>query len=179
MERELTAQSYAGEPIRVRIDDRDIRGGEKKWQWVKRGVPVRVEIGPRDVANGKVFYGRRDTTGKLDPPLRGEFVSQIATTLDEIQCALFERSLKAREAATVRIDTLQDFEAFFSSKDEEKPEGGGLAYCHFVESPEMEAKLKELKVTVRCVPLEGEEESGKCIFTGQPSRRRGVFAKAY
>ena len=66
-----------------------------------------------------------------------------------------------------------------SRKDEERPDGGGLAYCHFVESPEMDEKLKALKVTVRCVPLDGENEPGKCIFTGQASTKRGVFAKAY
>jgi prolyl-tRNA synthetase len=178
LERELASQTYAGEPVRVRIDNRDIRGGDKKWQWVKRGVPVRIEIGPRDVAGGKVFYGRRDSTGKFDLP-RAEFLAHISKTLDEIQHALFERALAAREAATVRIDSLKEFEAFFGSKDEERPEGGGLAYCHFVESPEMDEKLKALKVSVRCVLLDGEEESGKCLFTGQPSQRRGVFAKAY
>ncbi len=178
LEQDLVAQTYAGEPIRVRIDNRDIRGGEKKWQWVKRGVPVRVEIGPRDVASGKVFYGRRDSSGKFESP-RAEFVAHIGKTLDEIQTVLFGRAVEKRALATVRIDSLPEFETFFASKDEEKSEGGGLAYCHFVESPEMEEKLKDLRVTVRCVPLGGEEETGKCIFTGQPSKRRGVFAKAY
>ena len=70
----------------------------------------------------------------------------------------------------MRIDSLKEFEAFFTPKNEEQPEiHGGLAYCHFVESPEMDEKLKELKVTIRCVPLDGEDEPGKCIFTGQPS----------
>lgn len=178
LEQDLVAQTYAGEPIRVRIDNRDIRGGEKKWQWVKRGVPVRAEIGPRDVASGKVFYGRRDSPGKFESP-RAEFVAQIGKTLDEIQSVLFGRAVEKRAMATVRIDNLQEFETFFASTDEEKSEGGGLAYCHFVESPEMEEKLKSLKVTVRCVPLGGEEEAGICIFTGQPSTRRGLFAKAY
>jgi prolyl-tRNA synthetase len=178
LERELTSQMYAGEPVRVRIDNRDIRGGDKKWQWVKRGVPVRVEIGPRDIAGGKVFSGRRDSTGKFDSP-RAEFIAHITKTLDEIQHALFQRALAAREAATVRIDSLKEFEAFFASQDEEKSEGGGLAYCHFVESPEMDEKLKALKVTIRCVPLGAGGEPGKCIFTGKPSARRAVFAKAY
>jgi prolyl-tRNA synthetase len=178
LERELTAQLFAGEPVRVRIDNRDIRGGDKKWQWVKRGVPVRVEIGPRDIAGGKVFYGRRDSTGKFEAP-REVFVAHIGKTLDEIQHALYQRAVQAREAATTRIDTLKDFEAYFASTDEERAEGGGLAYCHFVESPEMDEKLKSLKVTVRCVPMKAEDEPGKCLFTGKPSQRRGVFAKAY
>jgi prolyl-tRNA synthetase len=178
LERELAALTYAGEPVRVRIDNRDIRGGDKKWQWVKRGVPVRAEIGPRDVASGKVFYGRRDSTGKFEAP-RAEFIAHLPKTLDEIQHALHDRALKAREAATVRIDNLAEFEKFFVSTDEDRNEGGGLAYSHFIESPEMDEKLKTLKVTARCVPLGAEEEEGKCIFTGKPSKRRAVFAKAY
>jgi prolyl-tRNA synthetase len=178
LEHELAAQTYAGEPIRVRIDNRDIRGGEKKWQWVKRGVPIRLEIGPRDIAGGKVFYGRRDSSGKFEAP-RDVFVAHISKTLDEIQHALYQRALQAREASTVQIDSLKEFEDYFASKDEERSDSGGLAYCHFLESPEMEEKLKALKVTVRCVPLNAEEEDGKCLFTGQPSRRRGVFARSY
>lgn len=178
LEQELAAQTYAGEPIRVRIDNRDMRGGDKKWQWVKRGVPVRAEIGPRDVAGGKVSFGRRDVVGRLESP-RAEFVAQITKTLDEIQYGMFQRALQTREAATIQIDNLNEFEAYFASKDEERTEGGGLAYCHFAESPEMDEKLKALKVTVRCIPLNGKDEPGKCIFTGQASQRRGVFAKAY
>ncbi|MEE9603118.1 MAG: proline--tRNA ligase, partial [Thermoguttaceae bacterium] len=68
----------------------------------------------------------------------------------------------------------------FTPKNAEKPEiHGGLALCHFVDLPEVEEKLKTLKVTVRCIPLDGEDEPGKCLFTGQPSPRRALFAKAY
>ena len=107
---------YAGEPIRVRIDNRDIRGGDKKWQWVKRGVPVRIEIGPRDMAGGKISFGRRDMAGKLESP-RAEFVAHLPKMLDEIQHALLQRALKSREAATVRIDSLKEFEAYFTSEE--------------------------------------------------------------
>ena len=177
---ELASQSYEGEAVRVRIDDRDLRGGEKKWQWVKRGVPIRVEVGPRDVAGNAAFVARRDLGGKGQGVPRGELVGGIAKTLAEIQVTLFDRAVKLREESSVRIDSLKEFEAYFTPQNEERPEiHGGLAYCHFVDSPEIDEKLKALKVTVRCIPLDAEEESGKCIFTGQPSTRRGVFAKAY
>jgi prolyl-tRNA synthetase len=179
LEQDLAAQTFAGEPVRVRIDNRDIRGGEKKWHWVKRGVPIRVEIGPRDVGGGKVSIGRRDVAGKFEPS-RAEFIAGVIKYLEEIQHTLLQRAVELREKASVRIDNLKEFEAFFTPKNAEQPEiHGGLAYSHFVESSEMDEKLKELKVTIRCVPLDGEDEPGKCIFTGQPSTRRGVFAKAY
>jgi prolyl-tRNA synthetase len=180
LQKDLAGQLYDGEPVRVRIDNRDIRGGEKKWHWVKRGVPLRVEVGPRDIAEGKLMVGRRDLAGKPEAVLRNTFVANIAGSLAAIQQSLFERAARLRAESSLRIDSLNDFEAYFTPKDEERPEiHGGLAYAHFVESPEMDEKLKALKVTVRCIPLDGVEEPGKCIFTGQPSRRRGVFAKAY
>ena len=180
LKQELAAQTYDGEPIRVRIDDRDIRGGEKKWQWVKRGVPLRVEVGPRDIAEGNISVSRRDAAAKLPPMPRGEFVASAEMMLTAIQGELFAAAKEAREAAGKRIDDLKEFEAFFTPKNEERPEiHGGLAYCHFVDSPEMDEKLKALKVTIRCVPIDAEEEPGQCIFTGRPSTLRGLFAKAY
>jgi prolyl-tRNA synthetase len=171
---ELVKQSYDKEPVRVRIDDRDIRGGDKKWQWIKKGVPLLVEIGPRDIAKGEISVKRRDVEGKGESVPRVDFAYSIATRLEEIQQNLFDRAVKLRAEASTKIDSLTEFEKYFA---ESAP--GGLAYCHFTDSEAMEAKLKELKVTVRCVPLDGEEESGKCIFTGAPSNKRGVFAKAY
>ena len=139
-----------------------------------------VEIGPRDVEKNGVFVARRDVGGKGQPSGRDEFVAGIGGTLDAIQQALFERAARLRDEHTRRIDDFAEFAAYFTPKRAEQPEiHGGLAYCHFAEGPEMDEKLKELKVTIRCVPLDGDQESGTCIFTGKPSRRRGVFAKAY
>ncbi|BBO35477.1 proline--tRNA ligase [Lacipirellula parvula] len=179
LKKDLAAQQYAGEAVRVRIDDRDIRGGDKKWQWVKRGVPIRIEVGPRDIDNGTLFPARRDGV-KCEKVAPAEFVAKIAEVLAEMQQGLFDRAAKLRDEATVKIDSLAEFEKFFTPKNADNPEiHGGLAYCHFVDSPEIEEKLKELKVTVRCVPLDGEAEAGTCIFTGKPSTKRGVFAKSY
>jgi prolyl-tRNA synthetase len=180
LEQELAAQSFAGEQVRVRIDNRDIRGGEKKWQWVKRGVPIRVEVGPRDVASGGTFVARRDIGGKGAPMPRGELVANVSSMLNQIQHALFQRAAKLREDASVRIDNLKEFEAFFTPKNDGENEiHGGFANCHFVDTPEINDTLKKLKVSIRCIPLEADDEPGKCIFTGQPTTRRGVFAKAY
>ena len=171
---ELADQSYDSEPIRVRIDDRDLRGGDKKWQWVKRGVPLVLEIGPRDIAEGKVMVKRRDLAGKAEPVLRNELVATAASRLAEIQKSLFDRAATLRTSATVELNSLSEFNDYFA---ESAP--GGLAYCHFADGPVMEEKLKELKCTVRCVPLDAPRETGKCIFTGEPSPQRGVFARAY
>jgi prolyl-tRNA synthetase len=171
---ELESQSYAGAPVRVKLDDRDIRGGDKKWQWVKRGVPLRVEIGPRDVKGDGAFVSRRDVDGKGVGTPRAELLANIAKVLDEMQKNLFDRAAKLRDESSVELNSMAEFEKFFA---EDSP--GGLAYCHFVDGPEMEAKLKEMKLTARCIPLEGKKEKGKCIFSGGESDQRGVFARAY
>jgi prolyl-tRNA synthetase len=181
LKRELEGQKYHEEAIRVKLDDRDIRGGEKAWLYIKRGVPLRLEIGPRDIKSDSVFLGRRDHPPKQKSGVpRQEFVAGVIQLLDEMQAHLFDRSLALRESVTCRIDDLGEFKEYFTPANPEKPEiHGGWASCHFTEGPEMAEQLKDLKATVRCVPLDGEEEEGRCIFTGRPSKRRAIFAKAY
>jgi prolyl-tRNA synthetase len=177
---ELQGQSYDGRPVRAEIDDRDMRGGEKKWHHVKRGVPLIVEIGKRDVEKQGVACLRRDT-GEKSFPARNQFLAEIARTLDDIQRSLFARALAAREAVTQTIDDADQFREFFTPKNAAKPEiHGGLALCHFCEEdPALAEALAKLKVTIRCIPIDGEDEPGKCVLTGRPSTRRAVFAKAY
>ncbi|MCA9186724.1 MAG: proline--tRNA ligase [Pirellulaceae bacterium] len=181
---EIGQQRFADESVQVSIDDRDLRGGEKAWQHVKRGVPIRLEIGPRDVANQAVFMARRDLpasekSSKVAMP-RDQFVAQVSGLLQQMQQAFFDRALKLREDNTCSIDSLDDFRQYFTPADPDRPEiHGGFALCHWSESPEVNELLKELRVTIRCIPLEGAAEPGTCIFTGRPSQGRAVFAKAY
>lgn len=177
---EIRAQSFAGKPVRVKIDSRDMRGGDKAWQAIKQGVPVRVEIGPRDIAKGDVFYGRRDKgpKDKVSQP-RAEFVQKIAALLTEIQTALFDRARSYRDSSTRQIDSLPEFEKFFSGDEEKGDVSGGFALVHWNEAAINHPLLAKLKVTPRCIPLGRADESGRCIFTGESSSRRVIFAKAY
>ena len=164
----------------VHVDDRDLRGGEKMWQWVKKGTPIRVEIGPRDLEKGSVFFARRDTGEKAGCP-KDEFVARVRSILDEIQDGLLQRALDFRRAHSREIDSVEDFRAFFTPQNEDQPEiHGGFAWSHFCGDPEWEDRLqKKLKVTVRCIPYADQPEPGTCIFTGKPSRQRVVFGKSY
>ncbi|HEX8311802.1 MAG TPA: proline--tRNA ligase [Chthoniobacteraceae bacterium] len=178
---ELRAQSFAGEPIRVEIDQRDIGGGTKSWEWIKKGVPVRVEIGPRDLEKGSVAVGRRDRGPKEKEFLPNEeFVGKAAEILQSIQDQLLARATALRDEHTVKIDTREEFYAFFTPKNQERPElHGGFALAHWNGSPAVEEQIKnDLKVTIRCIPF-GSDELGKCVITGEPSARRVVFAKSY
>ena len=176
---ELRSQSYDGTPIRVEIDDRDIRGGEKKWHHVKRGVPIRLEIGPKDMEKNAAFLGRRDQP-KSSPIQRNELVSNISTLLAEIQQSLYDRADQLRADHTVMIDNEADFRDFFTPKNADSPEiHGGFAVCHFADEESLDPLLKELKVTIRCIPNENNDAPGKCFTTGKPAAKQAIFAKAY
>ena len=180
LQKELEAQQYAGEAVRVMIDDRDIRGGEKKWYHVKRGVPLRAEVGPRDLESDSVFLGRRDT-GESEGVGREQLVGGISGLLEEIQSNLFDRALELRESNSSQIDNLDDFTSFFTPPDgEEASIHGGFAWSYFNEDPKTTEVLRRLKVTVRCIPLDDSgQQQGTCLFTGRPSTQRAVFARAY
>jgi prolyl-tRNA synthetase len=182
---ELCAQRYAGELIRVEVDRRDLGGGVKNWEWIKKGIPVRIEIGPRDLASKTVAISRRDRPIKEKEfkPIGG-VVSLVANILEEIQHNLFDRAKALRDAHTVKIESRDVFYDFFTPKNKEKPEiHGGFALAHWSGDAAVEAQIKEdLKVTIRCIPFDDEirdETPGICIFSGDPSPRRVLFAKAY
>jgi prolyl-tRNA synthetase len=107
-------------------------------------------------------------------------MANVVKILDEIQSLLFQRAVEMRTQNSHRIESLADFRDFFGQGErEESAEQGGFVYAHWSESAAMHDVLKELKVTPRCIPLDAETESGKCLFTGQPSTKRLVFAKSY
>jgi prolyl-tRNA synthetase len=169
-------------PIEVEVDERDLPGGAKSWEWIKKGAPLRIEIGPRDLEKGSVALYRRDQGPKEKTfPVAADVPASLPALLQEIQDNLYKKALAMREQHTVKIDSEADFRAFFTPKNPNKPEiHGGFALAHFNGSREIEEKLKnELKVTVRCIPRGVEAEPGKCIFTGEPSAQRVIFAKAY
>ena len=174
---ELTSQQYAGTPIRVEIDDRDVRGGEKKWHHVKRGVPIRLEVGPKDIEKDSVFLGRRDQPKSM-PMNRSELIAGIGDLLSQMQQSLFASALQMREDNSCQIDNEADFRDFFTSSNEQEIHGG-FAHCHFVDENELQPLLKELKVTIRCIPRDDNDEPGNCFFSGKPAAKKAIFAKAY
>jgi prolyl-tRNA synthetase len=173
--------SYHRAPLEVEVDKRDLGGGVKNWDWIKKGVPIRVEIGPRDLESGSVAVSRRDHPVKAKEFLKNEeLVRRAVELLSSIQTNLLERATKFRDQYTRIINSKDEFYAFFTPKNSDKPEiHGGFALAHWDGSREVEEKVKsDLKVTIRVIPF-GEGETGHCIFTGRPSNRRVVWAKSY
>ena len=179
LRKELSAQMLGDRSIEVTIDDRDLRGGEKKWYHVRRGVPLRIEVGPKDIAKDAVFLARRDTGEQVSMP-RAECIASLSRILSEMQQNLFDRAAKMRAENTVTIDNVDDFKAYFTPKNADQPEiHAGFALCHFSSEAEVQPLLDELKVTIRCIPIAGDDAGGPCFLTGKPSGKRAIFAKAY
>jgi prolyl-tRNA synthetase len=158
--------------ILVKYDDDDKqRSGWKFAEYELRGVPVRLGLGMRDLENGTIEVARRDNLTKESLPMDG-VVDRIKLLLDEIQSNLYNRALKFREENTFSVDTWEEFK--------EQIERGGFILAHWDGTAETEEKIKgETKATIRCIPLDEATESGQCVYSGAPSSRRVVFARAY
>ena len=178
---QLRGKTFGDRPIEVEIDKRDLGGGVKNWEWIKKGVPLRVEIGPRDLESNSVAVSRRDqpVKTKQNMPLQ-EFVASASETLASIQQTLLDRATQFRDANTREIDDKKEFYDFFTPKNSSKPDiHGGFALSHWNGSGAVEAQIKtDLKVTIRVIPS-GGSEPGRCIFTGEPSKQRAIWAKSY
>jgi prolyl-tRNA synthetase len=178
----LRATTFHGVPLTVEVDSRDLGGGVKSWEWIKKGVPLRIEIGPRDLAQGTAAVARRDRPHKEKAFLpMADIPGLAAGLLDEIQTAILARATTHRNEHMRRIDSKEEFYAFFTPASEAKPEiHGGFALTHWNGSAAVEEQIKsDLKVTIRCIPFEESPEPGTCPFSGEPSARRVVWAKSY
>jgi prolyl-tRNA synthetase len=160
----------AGISFKFDADDNK-RPGWKFNEYEVKGVPIRLAMGPRDLENGHVEVARRDTKTKEVVPFEG-IQAKIATLLETIQQAMFEKALAHRAANTFKVDTYEEFKS--------KIDGGGFFLAHWDGTAETETLVKnETKATIRCIPLDAEPEEGKCMVTGKPSACRVIFAKAY
>jgi len=181
LQQQLAAQPYLDGRVKVELDQRDKRGGEKAWNWIKKGIPVRVEVGPRDLENDSVFVGRRDRAPKEKQAMpRSEFVAGISALLDGIQQQLLDRAKAYRAEHTREIISEAEFIEFFTPQNKSNPEiHGGFATMGFCCDAELEQRIaKEHKVSVRCIPIATQDEVVPCVFTGQPGKRV-LFAKSY
>jgi prolyl-tRNA synthetase len=159
--------------ISVKFDNRETHTpGWKFADYELKGVPLRIAIGPRDMENGTAEVARRDTKEKKVYPLEG-LVTQVESLLEDIQQNIYQKAFAFRQANTTKVDTYQEFKELLDSK-------GGFFLAHWDGTPETEDKIKEeTKATIRCIPMDAEAEEGKCIYSGKPSSRRVLFARAY
>ncbi len=157
--------------ILAKTDVRDLRPGEKYFEWEQKGVPVRIELGPKDMEAGQVVLVRRDTgvkeTVKID-----EVVDKVSLLLSQIQAGLFETALARQKEKTKTVDSWDDFVTAI--------EEGYFVLAHWSGDADVEASIKEeTGATIRCIPFSSEAEEGVCVKSGKKSEKRVLFAKAY
>ena len=158
--------------ISVKYDDNDNqRSGWKFAEYELKGVPVRLGLGMRDLENGTIEVARRDNLTKESKPIEN-IAEHIAGLLDEIQTNIYQKALKFREENTFKVDSWEEFKV--------QIEKGGFISAHWDGTSETEEKIKaETKATIRLIPINAPEESGNCVYSGEPSLKRVVFARAY
>lgn len=170
---EEISRALKAKGITVKIDtDETKRPGFKFAEYEMKGVPVRLGLGKRDLEQNMIEVARRDTKTKSNVSLNNiaEYVHDL---LEEIQQNLLNRARQFRADHTTTVDDYSTFKEVLEEK-------GGFVHCHWDGTTETELKIKEeTKATLRCIPIDAPEESGKCIYSGRPSTKRVIFAKAY
>jgi prolyl-tRNA synthetase len=159
--------------ISVKYDNRTThRPGAKFAQHELQGVPLRIAIGARDLANGTVELARRDLLTKEIVALT-DLNNKIEALLKEIQDSLYNKALEFRNTHITEVNSFEEFKTVLETKT-------GFISAHWDGTNETEDKIKELtKATIRCIPLDEKIEPGVCVYSGKPSKRRVLFAKAY
>ena len=159
--------------ISVKFDDRDTyKPGWKFAEYELKGVPLRIAMGPRDIENGTVELARRDTLTKEITNQEG-IAEKIEGLLKEIQQNLFTKAETYRNEHITEVNSFDEFKDVIENK-------GGFVSAHWDGTAETEDKIKDLtKATIRCIPNDVKEEVGICVYSGKPSNKRVLFAKAY
>ncbi len=159
--------------LTVKYDDRDThKPGWKFAEYELKGVPVRLAIGPKDLENNNIEVARRDLLQK-EIISQDKVVEHVTKLIDEIQENIYNKAFEFRKNNTHVVDDYNEFKGILEKRN-------GFILAHWDGTTETELKIKEeTKASIRCIPLEGEKQEGKCIYTGQPSKQRVIFAKAY
>ncbi|HET9320272.1 MAG TPA: His/Gly/Thr/Pro-type tRNA ligase C-terminal domain-containing protein, partial [Bryobacteraceae bacterium] len=177
--RVLEAAHRIAKDVGAKVDDREGQTpGAKFFHWERRGVPVVLELGPRDLASGNIVLKRRDTGAKEVLP-QSELAARLPATISQMQKDLYDQALERLKSNTVTANSIAEVESILREVTAEKG-GGKFVMAHVKDDPLCDARLKEFKATVRCIPFaDNYDGAGKCIITGEPVDRRSVIAKAY
>ena len=177
--RVLEAAHRIGKDIGAKVDDREGQTpGSKFFHWERRGVPVVLELGPRDLASNSIVLKRRDTGAKEALP-QADLAARLPVVLSEMQKDLYDKAKERLRSNTVLANSIGEVESILNEVTAEKG-GGRFVMAHVKDDPACDARMKEFKATIRCIPLVDEHDGpGRCIVTGEPVDRRAVIAKAY
>ena len=178
----LRHQTFHGDTLRVHVDTRDLSGGVKKWEWIKKGVPIRIEIGPRDIETRKICVHRRDQPiSEKEFADKESFIQRAPEILGEIHQSLLARATAFRNGNITFCTRLDVFHGHWTT------ENPGWLYTPWAGTREQEEELsKQHKITIRCLPIAEANlpatlhaTSGKCILTGEETTTFAIWGRSY
>lgn len=187
LEADLKKQTPFGAKIRIKVDKRDRKSQDKFWEWTRKGAPIICEVGPRDVAGNKIMSRERialNTDNAKELVDMSEFVSTIGNRLENIQNKMFEKAKKRLDKhTTTNIKTNADFVKYFSKEStwvDEDDNAVAFVRGKWCGCPESEEILKEMKITIRCIPFDQSNSIGECLLTGKKDATMDViYARSY
>lgn len=164
-----------GLPILSKVDKRLISSTEKRWNWIKKGVPIQIEVGPRDIENDNAVIRIR-TESSMDKGVTSldDLVVNVSSFLDRIQSIYYDQAKKRMDESITELKTYDELENFFKSDDSH-----GFVKAPWLPSEVEDTRLKEMAVTIRCIPFEQKSETMRCILTGEETTKVAIFSKAY
>ncbi len=187
IQQELKKQFPFGEKIRIKVDARDRKPADKFWEWTKKGAPIICEVGMRDVEGQKIMVKERIKLGTDEGKQIvdvNEFCQNISSRLEGLQKQMFNKA-KARLEANIRTDikTPEDFRRYFAESNVWIEDGkqGKVAFVRgkWCGDDATESLLKEMKITIRCIPFDQTNTQGVCLLTGKPATMDVIYARSY
>ena len=164
--------------ITVKIDDRCLRGGDKKWQHIKKGVPLIIEIGKRDIEKNQLLIIQRFNLEKKSFAYP-KFIQECSTMLDQIQTQMLQKALTFQQENTFTANSFLEFTKIFKHQQETTQLAPGFVKCYSSLSTKINEKIKPLQVTARCIINTNKNNLGVCIFTGEKTPHQVLYAKTY
>ena len=154
------------ERMRVRLDERDLRPGEKFYYWEARGVPVRVELGPKDIEKDQVIVVRRDNGEKRPLPREG-LPDRLRAIIDLVQIDLWDRAERVLAENTTTVTSL----------DAARDGLNRMGWCG--DEACGKAVTGRTGMAVLGTPFYPEPFEGVCIVCGKKTTQVVYAAKAY
>ena len=182
----LSAQVFAGEKVRVKVDARNKESVDKGWEWVRKGAPLVCEVGLRDIEKQGVMVKTRiniNTPEWKQPIPVAEFAGSIVNRLTDIQKAMFDRA-KNRLEKNLRTDikTAEEMKDYFSNANvfvDGHEKAVAFVRGKWCEDPATEELLKEMKISIRCIPEDQTGTTGKCLLTNRDATLDVIYARSY
>ncbi|MDR2902522.1 MAG: proline--tRNA ligase [Lactobacillales bacterium] len=182
----LKEKSCWGEKIRVKLDDRNKESTDKYWEWTRKGAPIILEIGPKDVEKGSVMVRNRIKINtpewKSFVPV-AEFAASVSDRLAAIQNEMYAKAADRLTKNITTIETPAEMAQYFSNPNiwVETPDKPTVAFVKGKWSGDAATieKMKELKITIRCIPFEQSGSEGVCLISGEKATMDVIYARSY